>query len=38
MMNLIGTELRFAIVTVDKFGDDRGYFSPYFIENKIRKK
>lgn len=38
MMNLIGTELKDCyIITPDKFGDERGYFSPYFIKEKLEK-
>ena len=36
-MKLIKTNLQDCyIVEPDKFGDDRGYFSPYFIQNNFK--
>ena len=37
-MNKIETELKDCyIIEPDKFGDDRGYFSPYFIDKNLEK-
>lgn len=36
-MNLIKTDLEDCfIIEPDKFGDERGYFSPYYIESKLK--
>lgn len=36
-MKLIETTLEDCyVIEVDKFGDDRGYFSPYYIENNLK--
>lgn len=36
-MNLIKTDLEDCyIIEPDKFGDDRGYFSPYYIEKNLQ--
>ncbi len=37
-MNIIKTELEDCLILEpDKFGDDRGYFSPYFIQKNFNK-
>ena len=36
-MNVIKTNLKDCyIIEPDKFGDDRGYFSPYFVKEKYK--
>lgn len=36
-MNLVGTELKDVIlIDADRFGDERGYFIPYFIKNNLK--